>query len=415
MKILMVNHYALPPSQAGGTRHYSLAKGLIQRGHEVVIVASSFDHDSRKDRLGPREPFRRETLDGVPFLWLKVPGYRANGASRLWNMLAFAHALKRHALAQTWARPDLLYGSSPHPFAALAALRLAQGLGVPFVLEIRDVWPQSLVEVMGISRHHPIVWLLARIERELYQGANHIVTLLPTVARRVAERGGDPSAITWVSNGIDLDMVPAPTPPPERDTFTVIYPGALGISNALDLMVGAAVLLQAREASLPKRLDLVLMGHGPEKERIAAAAAAAGLRNFRFLAPVPKREVYGVLATADAFWSSSRVTGLWEHGISFNKLFDFMAMARPTVIALDAPNNPIAEAGAGLTVAPGDSQALADGLERLMAMSAQARWAMGLRGAEYVAEHFNARTLAETLEGALLTACASHLGRAHAS
>lgn len=415
MKILMVNHYALPPSQAGGTRHYSLAKGLIQLGHEVTIVASSFDHDSRTDRLAAGEAFRKETLDGVPFLWLKTPGYRRNGAGRLWNMLAFARALHRHGLAQTWPCPDLILGSTPHPFAAVAGLRMAEALGIPFVLEIRDVWPQSLIDVMGISRHHPIVWLLAKLERDLYRGANHIVTLLPTVSRRVQERGGDPSGITWVSNGIDLDLVPPPAPPAEGDTFTIIYPGSLGVSNALDVMVDAAILLQAKEASLPKRLDLVLMGHGPEKERLQARVVQAGLRNFRFLAPVPKRDVYQVLATADAFWSSSQVTGLWEHGISFNKLFDFMAMARPTVIGLDAPNNPIAEAGAGLTVAPGDPVALAAGIERVMAMSPEERWAMGLRGARFVEAGFSFRILAARLESALMIACDKHDGRAHAS
>ena len=414
MKILMVNHYALAPHEYGGTRHFSLAKGLIRRGHEVVVVASSFDHDTRVDRLAPGLGWRKEILDGVPFLWLKTPGYQGNGAARLWDMLAFSRALRRHALAQTWARPDVILGSSPHPFAARTCLGLAQDLGVPFVLEIRDVWPQSLVEVMGVPRHHPLIWVLSRIERELYRGAAHIVTLLPSVARRVVQRGGDPSAITWVSNGIDLDMVPRPAPPEPRDTFTVIYPGSLGVSNALDPMVDAAILLQAREARLPLKADLVLMGHGPEKERIQARVAAAGLRNFRFLPPVAKRDVYGVLAGADAFWSSSWATGLWEHGISFNKLFDFMAMARPTVIALEAPNNPIAEAGAGLTVAPGDPAALADGVERLMGLSAQERWAMGSRGRAHVEAHFDAKVLAATLERALLEACGRSHGRAHA-
>jgi glycosyltransferase involved in cell wall biosynthesis len=415
MKILMINHYALPPSQPGGTRHFSLAKGLIARGHEVIIVASSFDHDTRVDRLAPNEPFRREVLDGVPFLWLKTPGYLGNGPARLWNMLAFARAIRTQALARTWPRPDLVFGSTPHPFAAQAGMRLAQRVKVPFVLEIRDVWPQSLIDVMGVSPHHPIVWVLARIERELYRGADHIVTLLPAVNRRVAEKGGDPGAITWISNGIDLDLVPPLAPPAERDSFTVIYPGALGVSNALDVMVDAAVLLQARAARLPRKLDLVLMGTGAEKERIQQRVRAAGLRNFRVLPPVPKRDIYQVLAGADAFWSSSRDTGLWQHGISFNKLYDFMAMARPTVIGLRAPNNPIQEAGAGITVVPENAGALAEGLEQLLAMPAERRWEMGLRGNAYVRAHFDSRKLAGKLEDALLEAMDCHQGRAHAS
>jgi len=413
MNILLVNHYALPPSQPGGTRHYSLARALMARGHRVTIAASGFDHGTRADRLAPGEALRRTEHGGVPFLWLRTPGYRGNaGAARFWNMQVFARAVATRLAAALEPRPDVIVGSSPHPFAAQAALRLARRLGVPFVLELRDVWPQSLVEVMGVSRWHPVVWLMARIERELYREADHIITLLPGIGPRVAERGGDPAALTWVSNGIDLDLMPPVREPGEREPFTFMYAGSHGLTNALDVLVDAAVRLRVRPTR-PWRL--VFLGTGPEKPRLEARVRALGLGNLSFLPPVPKQAVYEVLATADAYCVSCHATPLWNHGISFNKLYDFMAMARPTVIGLDCPGNPIVQSGGGLTVAPGDPAAMAGGMEQLLALGTGARREMAGRARAFVEAQFDIRVLAGRFEAALLAAQRARSGSAHAS
>jgi glycosyltransferase involved in cell wall biosynthesis len=415
MKILLVNHYAFPPSQPGGTRHYSLARALMAMGHQAAIAASGFDHITRSDRLLRGESLRLERHGQVPFYWIRTPGYQGNaGAARLWNMLAFARAVEHELPRHLDGRPDVIVGSSPHLFGARAALRLARRLRVPFVLEIRDVWPQSLIDVMGVPSWHPVVWVMAHIERELYREADHIVTLLPGVAPRVAERGGDPQAITWVSNGIDLSLLPPVVEPVERDRFKFLYAGSHGLTNALDVMVDAAALLQARQGRLAKRLDLELLGTGPEKPRLEARARNEGLANLAFRPPVPKQEVYGALATADAFWVSSHDTSLWSHGISFNKLFDYMAMARPTVIGLDCPNNPIAEAGCGITVRPGDAEAMAAGMERLLELGPEARRGMARRGRAHVEANFDFRILATRFESALRAAQSNRRRRTHA-
>jgi glycosyltransferase involved in cell wall biosynthesis len=193
-----------------------------------------------------------------------------------------------------------------------------------------------------------------------------------------------------------------------------MYAGAHGRTNALDVMVDAASLLQQRAQHLPP-LRLVLLGTGPEKPRLEARARDERLTSLEFLPPVAKQEVYAVLAQADAFWVSSHDTSLWEHGISFNKLYDFMAMGRPTVIGLDSPNNPIAEAGGGITVRPGDPGALAEGMERLLAMAPAARREMARRGRAYVEAHFDVRVLARRFETALWSAMLARHGRVHAS
>ena len=414
MNILIINHYAIAPDQAGGTRHFSLARALTALGHAVVITASSFDHLTRSGALAPGAAAVKTTQDGVVFLRLRTPAYRGNGVRRLLNMLAFARAVRTVLPSLLDPRPDVIVGSSPHPFAAQAGLRLARRLGVPFVLEIRDVWPQSLTDVMGVSPMNPIIWILERIERQLYREAAHIITLLPKVAGRVAERGGDPGRITWVPNGVDLAMVPPPAPAPERDTFTLMYAGAHGVTNALDILLDAAAMLQARAPSLPKRLSLVLVGTGPEKPRLEARALELGLRNLVFRPPVPKREIYGFLGEADAFWASSADSDLWEHGISFNKLYDYMAMARPTLIGMRCTTNPILLSGGGITVRPGSAQAMAEGVERLLGAGHDGRAAMGRKARAFVEAHFEIGKLAAGFEAALVNALASGCGRDYA-
>lgn len=415
MRILLVNAYAFPPTQPGGTRHYSLAKALLAMGHQPVIAASGFDHITRTDRLEPGAAMARTTHGGVPFLWLRTPGYQGSGgAARVWNMLAFARAVQRRLPGYLDGRPDVVVGSSPHLFAAQASLRLARRLGVPFVLEVRDVWPQSLVDVMGVPRWHPLIWMMERIERDLYRGADHIVSLLAGLGRRVAERGGNPAAITWVPNGIDLGLVPPLGEPGERVPFTFMYAGSHGITNALDVLLDAVALLRDNGAWPAGRVRLVFLGTGPEKARLQARVQDEGLTGVEFRPPVAKEAVFPVLAEADAFLVSAQPSGLWQHGISFNKLFDFMAVGRPTVIGMDCPGNPIAEAGCGLTVRPGDAGAMAEGMAQILALSPQARRDLGNRGRACAESRFDMRILAARFAGALHAAVAARAGRAHA-
>ncbi|BDU75446.1 glycosyltransferase family 4 protein [Mesoterricola sediminis] len=406
MNILIINPYALDPDQAGGTRHFSLARALQARGHRVMLAAASFDHGARVDVLPPGPPAARRDRHGVAFLRLRTPPYRGNGAGRLWNMVAFGRAVERVLPAHLDFRPDVVVGSSPHPFGARGGLRLARRMGVPFVLELRDVWPQSLTDVMGVPPWHPVIWLLGRLERELYRGADHIITLLAQVGPRVAARGGDPEALTWVPNGIDLGLVPTPGPPADAGPFTILYAGSHGVTNALDVLVDAAAELRGEAGPDGRPYRFVLLGTGPEKPALEARAARLGLDALVFRPPVPKRAVYGCLAEADAFWVSARDSGLWDYGISFNKLYDFMAMARPTLAGVRSPGNPILLSGGGLMVAPGSARAMADGVRALAAAGPGARREMGERARAYVAAHFDMAHLAARFETALEAALA---------
>lgn len=397
MKIWLVNQYAAPPSLGGGTRHYSLARELIRKGHEMTIIASSFNHSTRREtRLGQGEVWKYEVIDRVPFLWLRTPPYSGNSMARIWNMLVFAGRVWSSTGAGQLNRPDIIIGSITHLFGALAAELLARRRGIHFVLEVRDLWPQTLVEMGNVSPHHPMVRVMEWIERYLYRRAELIVSLLPTAVEHMVEKGAERSKVVWIPNGIDLNLVPPLKPPDENNILTVMYAGAHGIANGLDSLLNAASILQ-REGWLD-RVRFRFIGDGSEKARLRQRVQNEGILNVYFDEPVPKEYIYSILQEADIFLVTLKNLALYRWGMSLNKLFDYMSSARPIVFGANLSLNPVAEAQAGLTVPPEDAHAIAEAIKQLAVMSPAERWQMGLRGRRFVEEHHDFRRLAERLE-----------------
>lgn len=404
LRIWIVNHYAVPPAEPGGTRHFHLASELLRRGHQVLVIASSFNHSTLSE-TGLDDTADVTVADGVPFYRIRTPPYAGNGFARVRNMVSFATSVWRPHRFRSLPPPDVVVGSSPHLFGALGAERLASALRVPFVLEVRDVWPESLVTVAGAHRWHPLVVTLSLIERYLYRRATQIVSLLPHAVSHIEKLGGDASRVTWIPNGIDLSLLNGlSTQPPENSRFTVMYAGAHGQANALDSVLRAAAILE--EEGWGERVHFRLVGDGPEKVRLRALADRLGLRCVSFEAAVPKSRIHARLAEADAFIVTMRNTDLYRHGISFNKLFDYLALARPIVFGANSANNPVADAGAGLTVEPENARAMAEAVKELAGLGATERAEMGERGRRFVEGHHSFRILAARLEATLAAAVA---------
>ncbi len=404
MNIWLVNHYANPPTQSGWTRHFSLARELRRFGHQVVILTSSFDHATQQEfRLSRGERYCIEEIENVPFMWIKTPPYKGNTLARVWNMIAFSYQVLQLARPSRLGKPDLVWGSSPHLFAGWSAERLAQSHKVPFVFEVRDLWPQTLIDLGKFSPKHPFIWLMEKIERYLYRKADRIISLLPRAHLHMGEKGADEQKIVWIPNGIDLNLVPPPEPPMPREdgTFTVMYAGAHGLANNLEFIIESAYIVARKGWS--DRIRFRFVGDGPDKPRLMRLASEKGLANIAFDNAVPKQEIYRVLAEADAFVVSLKDSPLYRWGISLNKLFDYMASARPIIFAVTLEaNNPVAEAGAGISAPASDPEAVAEAILLLAQMSPQERWEMGLRGRHYVEEHHTFQKLAEKLHKEVL-------------
>jgi glycosyltransferase involved in cell wall biosynthesis len=398
MNVWMINHYAKGPDRPGGTRHYSLGRELVALGHDVTVLASSFDHKTRRETRSHRgRGPAHDTIDDVRFVWLKTPPYTSNGPARAWNMTMFGY--------RAWVdgrrrrpEPDVVVGSSPHPFAAMSADQLARHFGVPFVYEVRDLWPQSLVDVGSVSSRHPLVLTFGAIERRLYRHATRVVTLLPAAEEYIVAHGGRQDAIRWIPNGADIRSIGPVRPPREGPKFVVIYAGAHGEANALDTILDAARIVVADEST---KVEFRFIGDGPERARLIERAQSFGLDNVVFRQAVPKSAIPELLAEAHAFVLTLRGASVFRYGVSPNKLFDYMGAGRPVIFACNTPRDPVAEAGGGLSVRAEDPAQLAQAVRRLAQMSMADRHAMGERGRSYVEANFDMAVLAKRYETVL--------------
>lgn len=400
LNILIVNQYAIPPIEAGGTRHYSLARELIARGHHVHIVAANFSHQTKTPIVpNSEEQIFERVYDEVPFIFVNVPAYQGNSPARLLSMLSFSRQIRHSPYLKGMDSPDIVIGSSPQPFAAWAAQRMAATWGVPFIFEVRDLWPQSLIDLGRISSKHPAVRLLAHIEKYLYNHADKIITLLPGAHEYIKSIGIDTGKVIWIPNGIDFSLYNQLFPEVEHDNFNVMYAGAHGLANGLETIVNCAEILAKDYGN---KIVFRLVGDGPQKEDLKKMAVAKHLTNVQFDDPVPKQQIPGVLSQADAFIVVIMDSPLYKYGISLNKIYDYLVSAKPVLIGVNAFNNPVEEAGAGITVQPENPEELASAVVELYRMSAKERKQMGLNGRKYIEENHDFQKLAARLEEVLL-------------
>lgn len=405
--VWILNHYAQAPVGAGGTRHFHLADHLKRFGWEATVIAASVDHQSGQQRLAPHESWRRETLQGVPFLWIKTPPYKGNGGGRVRNMLAYTWQVLRPRSTHSLAKPNAVIGSSVHPFAAVAGALLARRFKVPFIFEVRDLWPQTLVDMGRLRDDAFVTWALRKLELWLYRRAARTVVLLPHAWEYIVPLGIPKDHVVWIPNGVDLSLFPRQNTPNTRvsDTFTLMYFGAHGQANGLDNVLLA--MQKVQNMASDRQIRLRLIGDGPLKASLMNQAKALGLNNVSFEAAVPKRQIPALAAQADAFVIAVlNLPGLYRYGISMNKLFDYLAAERPIIIASDAANNPVADAHAGLTVPPGDPQALADAIVQLAQSPTADRQRMGRAGRDYVERNHRFEQLAQKLATSLNEVCA---------
>ncbi|MBV8379580.1 MAG: glycosyltransferase family 4 protein [Paucibacter sp.] len=428
MKILLINHYAGAPKYGMEYRPYYLAREWVRAGHQVLILGASQSHV----RATQPQPGGEE-IDGIHYCWYRTPEYAGNGLGRVRNIWAFCRQVwgDADALAENF-KPDAVIASSTYPMDVWVARRIARKsrpspAGTPsiprgdaaalgsgpaggparakLVYEVHDLWPLSPIELSGMSPKHPFAMLCQKAENDAYRDADVVVSMLPKVHEHMAAHGLDLRKLHIVPNGITLDEWSADGAPLSEELTryldgiqgrTIVgYAGSMGLPNALDVLLDAAALMK------DEPFAFVLVGSGHEKARLAERAKAEGLTNVAIFDPIPKAQIPALLARLDIAYIGWQRTPIYRFGIAPNKLMDYMMAARPVLHSVEAGNDPVAEAGAGLTVAPMDPAAVAEGLRALAAVSPEERAAMGARGRAFVQAHHTYPVLARRFLDAL--------------
>jgi len=385
MHVLLIHQIFAGPDDPGGTRHYEIGRYLVEHGHRVTVIASAVKYLTG-EMAGPAT---EDPPAGMRIV--RLAGRQDLHRSYLARARAyFDFAARAFRAAMSVPDVDVVWGTSP-PLVQLVPAWLASRrcLG-GFLLEERDLWPEFAVE-MGVVRDGPVSRAALRMKRFLYGRARRIVVNSPGFLPFITGYGVPLEKIEVVPNGVDATQFdPAARSEAIRDAwgaadrFVVLYAGAIGPANGLDVVLDAAERLRGTTALF------VLVGDGKARGELVKAAEYRGLGNIRFVPAQPKRMMPATIAAADVCLASLRDIPLFRTTYP-NKVFDYMAAGRPVLLGIDGViRNVVENAGAGIFVQPGDGMALARGVLRLMGDPGEAK-AMGQRGRDVVCAKFNRR------------------------
>ncbi len=395
MHILLIHQAFAALDEAGGTRHHELARYLVERGHQVTIVASPISYLTGKSRQDRSKWVEKQEPDPGITIY-RTYTYSALHKSFLHRIFSFLSFMVSSFLVGIGVKGvDLVWGTSPPIFQGLTAWLIAWLKRVPFLFEVRDLWPAFAIAV-GVLRSPLIIRASLWLERFLYRRADRVMVNSPGFIDHVTRRGA--RWVELIPNGAEPEMFD----PQAKGTtfrqqhhldgkFVILYAGAHGMSNDLEIVLQAAARLRDEPA-----IHFLLVGDGKEKANLQAEAANLQLNNVCFLPPVAKDRMGEVIAAADAGLAILKPLELYKTTYP-NKVFDYMAAGRPVILAIDGVIREVVErASAGLAVAPGDPQAMAKAAQELAHRPQEAR-AMGMAGRAYVQKHFNRRDLADKL------------------
>lgn len=397
-EIWIINEYAGSPYHSMTFRHYYLAQELIKEGYQVTIFTSSFSHYKLKQHLEVKKTFTKENIDGVNFVWVKMPEYKApKSAARIRNWFLFALKLFFIPFLKLNKPECILVSSLPlHPI--LPGNFLANKYKSKLIFEVRDIWPLSAIELGGYSPRHPFIKHLQWLEDFAYKKADAVVTVLSNAYAHMETRGLKKEKFNYIPNGIFVDELNQIDELDEniinqipKDKFIVGYAGTFGIANALDSFIESAKILKYNDS-----IAFVLVGNGDEKEKLIELST--DLKNVYFIDPVKKSQVQSLLKYFDICYIASKNQNIYKYGVSPNKLFDYMYSSKPILSAIYSGDiNPISNINAGLDVESENPQSISEGVLKLYNMMHDEREKMGQNAKKYVLENHDYKYLAKQL------------------
>lgn len=386
MKVVLIHQAFRTGDEGGGTRHYELLRRWVEEGHDATVIASDVSYlDGARSSGGSVS-----MSDGIEIQRVKM--YRNIHRSFVHRLLGFLSFM----MSSFWAgfraskNADVIMGTSPPLFQAVSAWGVAALRRKPFLLEIRDLWPDFAIE-MGVLRNPLLVFLSRRLECFLYARATKILVNSPAFidylvdTRKIAKQ-----KIHLIANGVDGSMFDPHARNEDmrkswgiQDQFTVLYAGAIGPANDLPTYVRAAEKLKNHQ-----HVRFVIVGDGKDRKKVTELIDELQLTNIQWHGVVGKSEMAAVLSAADACVAILQGLPMFRT-VYPNKVFDYMAAGRPTILAIDGVIRAVVEeSDGGVFVQPEKPQELSDAI-LAMASDPQRAKEQGLQAREYVTQNFD--------------------------
>ena len=387
--IWIINQYAGSSNHGMTFRSYFLAKEFI-KSHRVTIFSASFSH-VMSNPPSVSKKYTEENINGIKYFWLKVPVYKQSKSfGRLISIFIFLYRLfflnvKKHYT------PDVIIVSSASPLPIWKAYFWAKRFNAKLIFEVRDIWPMSIMELGGFKKINPLVVLLQITENFAYRVSDYVVSVLPKAFEHMKHHGLDLPRFKYIPNGIEIKNL-IKSDINNKDAFKIGYAGTLGIANALKYLIYAANLIKE------SNIEIHILGNGPEKKALMRIVNDNNISNVYFHDAVPKNEVGIFLSKMDVLYIGWHFSKIYRFGISANKLFDYLASAKPIIHSVDAGNDPVLEAKAGISIKPESPKEIANAILELYKMPVSKRNELGNNGREYVEKYHSYEQLAKQYE-----------------
>jgi glycosyltransferase involved in cell wall biosynthesis len=381
--IFIINHYADVPKYGTRFRHFDIAKELICQGYKVCIIAASYTHLREEPKL------KREIIEDVTFVWVKVPPYKNYGIGRFINMALFSLNLFFYKKYFPFI-PDTVIVSSPSPFAIINGLWYKYKYKVKLIYEIRDVWPLSIVELKGVSKNNVIIILLDKIDTLGIKYSDIIMSPLHNIDLYVKEKGFKKEVII-LPNGISDFSSNRTYENKKNNKFIVGYGGSFGDSNSIMNLVNAAILLKE-----DKTVGFKIIGTGERLLDIKKIIKLEKLKNIDLIDRVSRDELFNLLSTCNILYKGNPVKNIYKYGVSSIKMVEYLLLKKPIIDASYGVDL-VEKSGSGIKVKPEDSDELVKGILKLKNLDGLELIKMGENGYNYVKEYYLYKNIVKNL------------------
>ena len=415
MNIWIIDHYSSEPAYGGISRQYDFAKELSNRGHEVVVIASSFSHFTHS-YISTEKMFQSEINEHVRYVYLRTPPYLSiGGMGRLRNMISFFKMVVQYTgrIAELYGKPDVVTGCSVHPFAWIAAYHVSQKYECRFCVEVRDFWPGIWVWSGEKSKYHPMVLFFGMLEKWAYKKADRIIYSMQYGNKYICQELGIPEEKAFlIGQPMDcdrydknaeekLELVPEEIREFVNGYFVCTFAGYYMSYEGVYTMLEAAEKLEKEE--LPIRM--VFVGSGQESEEMKRFVMEHQLRNVYIGGRIPKEAIPALLKMSDICMAHLQVKGhegAYKYGVSKNKVIEYLYSGACTLYGFTDKHDFVQESGGGYIFQPYCSDELAQYIKKVYCMSPEDRKEMGEAGRKFIEQNHKVQVLTEKLERILL-------------
>lgn len=399
--IWIINQYASTPETGFGGRHYYLANELANKGHEVYLISARYTHNLREP-LQFDEFFYCEKNGKITNVWVNVPEYeKVHGASRVLNWFIFAFRITKLP-SHVKSIPNVIYYSSLSLVGYLGAFFLSRRLSIPIIFEVRDIWPQTLIEMSNVSKYHPFVLFLKFVERFAYKTADYFLSNLPNAISHLKNYEISEENFAYLPNGICLEEMSVIELLSDEmqlslqqynNKLVIGYIGTVGFANALDVLIESAFLLNQNN-----NIQFVLIGDGSEKTKLIQIAQEHGLTNIEFFDAIPKKQVQAAIKYFDVCYLGWRDKPLYEFGIGANKLPEYLFSGKPVLHSFSGKGDPIAKFSAGISVPAEKPEKVVEAIHKFVSIGSIERALMGERGHQAAIDFYSYQSLGDKLQ-----------------